>query len=200
MIWPRISWALSAKAKRKILLLGGLLLLVVLLVSSNWFWRWLYPIHHEEAIQQAAAAHEIDPLLIAAIIRVESKFEQENVSHVGAIGLMQLMPNTAEWIAQQTNIPYRGAQDLAQPETNIKMGAWYIAFLSEQFGGDQAAVIAAYNAGPGRVSQWIEEKKWDGRLETADRIPVGETRHYVQRVFYNYEKYKQLYPDFGDTY
>lgn len=200
MIWPRISWALSPRAKRKILVLGGLVVLIVLVVSSNWFWRLLYPIHYEESIRRSAAAHEIDPLLIAAIIRVESKFQQENVSHVGAIGLMQLMPNTADWIAKQADIPYNGPQDLAEPDTNIRMGAWYIAHLSGQFNGNQAAVVAAYNAGPGRVGKWLDSAQWDGRLETADSIPVGETRHYVQRVFYNYDKYKQLYPEYHRTY
>ncbi|MFD2169458.1 lytic transglycosylase domain-containing protein, partial [Tumebacillus lipolyticus] len=196
MIWPRISWVLTPRAKRKIALILGLILMIVLVVGSNWFWRLLYPIHHEDIIREAAARNGVDPLLVAAIIRVESKFRSENVSKVGAVGLMQVMPETAEWIARESEIPYSGLEDLADPETNIQMGTWYLAFLKKQYEGNQAAAVAAYNAGPGRVSGWMNEGVWDGRLETSEKIPVGETRHYISRVFFSYEKYQGLYPDF----
>lgn len=194
MTGPRISWSLTHRQKRKLSLWLGLLMVVLLIVSSNWFWRLLYPIYYEEMIRETAAVHGIDPLMVAAVIRVESKFKEENVSHVGAMGLMQLMPKTAEWIAKESGIPYRGIEDLSDPETNIQMGTWYLAWLSREFKGNWVTTIAAYNAGQGRVSKWLyQEHSWDGRLETADQITVGETRHYVQRVFYSYDKYKQLY-------
>ncbi|ASS77128.1 lytic transglycosylase [Tumebacillus algifaecis] len=167
-----------------------------MVVGSDGFWRLLYPIHHAETIRQAAEKNNLDPLLIASIIRVESKFRAENVSKVGAVGLMQLMPETADWIAKESDIPYRGTVDLSDPETNIHMGSWYITSLIKQFKGNRAAAIAAYNAGPGRVSRWINEGVWDGTFETSEKIPVGETRHYIQRVFFSYEKYQQLYPNF----
>jgi len=196
VIGPRISWHLSPKAKRKAGVLVILLAIVILIVSSNWFWRMLYPVNHEGLIREAAARTELDPLYVAALIRVESKFEEEGISHVGATGLMQLMPETAEWIAGQSGIPYRGQEDLALPETNIRLGAWYLGYLKQQFKGNLVAMTAAYNAGQGRVSRWISTGVWDGAFDTSDRIPVGETRHYVQRVFYTYDKYKKLYPDF----
>jgi len=193
---PRISWSLTHRQKRKLSLWLGLLMVVLLIVSSNWFWRLLYPIYYEETIRQEAAVHGIDPMMVAAVIRVESKFKEENVSHVGAIGLMQLMPNTAQWVAKESGIPYKGVEDLSDPVTNIKMGTWYLAWLSKEFKGNWVTAIAAYNAGQGRVSKWLyQEHSWDGRLETADQITVGETRHYVQRVFYSYDKYKRLYGD-----
>jgi soluble lytic murein transglycosylase len=193
VIWPRISWALTARAKRKIGILLGLLLVVVLIVSSNWFWRLLYPIHHEATIREVAAANDLDPLMVAALIRVESKFQAENVSHVGAVGLMQLMPETAAWIAKQSGIHYVSESDLADPETNIRLGAWYLAYLSKQFKGNWVAAVAAYNGGPGRVKGWMSSGRWDGQIDTSESIPVGETRHYVQRVFFNYDKYMQIY-------
>lgn len=196
MIWPRISWALTPKAKRKVGVLVGLLAVVILVVSSNWFWRLLYPVYHEDVIRQAAAKNHVDPLLVVSLIRVESKFKEEDISHVGAVGLMQLMPDTATWIAKQSGIPYKGVNDLADPDTNIKMGTWYLGYLERQYNGNWVAAVAAYNAGPGRISKLIVSKAWDGNLETTDDIPVGETRHYVQRVFFYYEKYKKLYPDF----
>ncbi|TCP53743.1 soluble lytic murein transglycosylase [Tumebacillus sp. BK434] len=196
MIWPRISWVLTPQAKRKVAIILGLIFLIVLAVGSDWFWRFIYPIYHEAEIRQAAETHQIDPLLVAAIIRVESKFRTENVSKVGAVGLMQLMPETAEWIAKESEIPYRGIEDLSDPETNIRMGSWYMAYLLKQFDGNQAAAIAAYNAGQGRVSRWMKEGVWDGTLAASEKIPVGETRHYIQRVSFSYTKYQQLYPDF----
>lgn len=197
MIWPRISWALTPRAKRKIGVIVGLLALIILVLSSNWFWQQLYPIHHQDLIREQARANEIDPLLVAALIRVESKFDIDNTSHVGAVGLMQLMPDTAAWIAQQSGIPYNGEQDLSNAETNIRLGTWYLAYLIDLYKGNSVTAVAAYNAGPGRVSRWLSDDVWDGEMGTTDRIPVGETRHYVQRVFFNYEKYQQFYPDFN---
>ncbi|PWK13889.1 lytic transglycosylase domain-containing protein [Tumebacillus permanentifrigoris] len=193
MIWPRISWTLTPKAKRKVSILGLLLLVVVMVVSSNWFWKFLYPYQHEEIIQQAANTYGIDPLMIAALINVESKFKTENVSHVGAVGLMQLMPETAAWVAEQSGTAYTGPGELADPTVNIRLGSWYLSYLNKQFKGNWVAVVAAYNGGEGRVNRWMSNGEWDGQLDTSDKIPVGETRHYVQRVFFNYEKYKKLY-------
>ncbi|MGZ4032550.1 MAG: lytic transglycosylase domain-containing protein [Tumebacillaceae bacterium] len=196
MIWPRISWARTPKAKRKVGVLLGLLFVVMLLVSSNWFWRLIYPIYHEDVIRQAAQKNHVDPTLVVALIRTESKFKEEDISHVGAVGLMQLMPDTATWIAKQSGISYKGTTDLADPTTNIQLGTWYLGYLSKQYKGNWVAVVAAYNAGPNRVNRWLSDKTWDGQLETNDHIPVGETRHYVQRVYFYYDKYKKLYPDF----
>jgi soluble lytic murein transglycosylase len=195
VIWPRISWALTPKARKKVSVLGILLLLVVMAVSSSWFWKFLYPYHHEEIIQAAAEQNGIDPLMVAALINVESKFRTEDVSRVGAVGLMQLMPETAAWVAQQSGIAYSGTEALADPAVNIRLGSWYLAYLNKQFKGNWVAVVAAYNGGEGRVNRWISTGEWDGSLDTSDKIPVGETRHYVQRVFFNYEKYKKLYTD-----
>jgi soluble lytic murein transglycosylase len=196
VIWPRISWHLTPKAKRKVGVLLGLLFALLLLVSTNWFWRLLYPIYHEDLIRQAAQKNHVDPLLVVSLIRVESKFKEENISHVGAVGLMQLMPSTADWIAKQSGISYKGKADLADPEKNIELGTWYIGYLSKQYKGNWVAAVAAYNSGPGRVNKWLGDKTWNGQLDTNDQIPVGETRHYVQRVFFYYDKYQKMYPDF----
>lgn len=162
----------------------------------------MYPIGYQEPIQQAASLSNVDPLLIASVIRVESKFEKGDVSHAGAIGLMQLMPTTAVWIVSEmqkngetshygiTSLPNNA---LAVPETNIRLGSWYLQYLYQQFNGNQVAAIAAYNAGPKRVHQWLDSHTWDGQLRTITEIPVGETRHFVDRVFYNYNLYQRIY-------
>jgi soluble lytic murein transglycosylase len=188
-----------------------LLVVVVTLIASNGFWRLMYPIQYQSTIQAAARMSDVDPLLVASIIRVESKFQTLDVSHAGAIGLMQLMPGTAEWIARQiraeggtidtgasaedgsiqvTDVSHA---DLSVPRINIRLGSWYINYLTVKFDGNQVAAIAAYNAGPKRVRDWLRSGIWNGSEETINNIPVGETRHFVSRVLYNYELYKRIY-------
>jgi soluble lytic murein transglycosylase len=79
------------------------------------------------------------------------------------------------------------------PAINIHMGSWYIAALTKEFKGNKVAVMAAYNAGPGRVHDWLDKGIWDGTRQNVQQIPYGETRHYINRVTFFYEKYKQLY-------
>ncbi|WP_018132039.1 lytic transglycosylase domain-containing protein [Effusibacillus pohliae] len=179
--------------KKRYALIGIIFVIVVTMLSSKQILRWMYPLYHYQTIQQNALAFNIDPLLVAAIVRVESKFKETNVSRAGAIGLMQLMPQTAEWIAGQSGLSYNTPEDLAQPEINIRLGCWYVSYLEKRFQGNRVAAIAAYNSGPSRVEAWLKDGTWDGTLEHLDQIPVGETRHFVQRVLYNYERYKEIY-------
>lgn len=176
-----------------------LLVLVVLINTSNRFWRWMYPITYRQDIQTAATYAKVDPLLVASLIRVESKFRSTDVSHAGAVGLMQLMPTTAVWIAGKVNgepgvspLP-PGRLEVATPSVNITLGSWYVKYLIQRFSGNEVAAVAAYNAGPERVTDWLNQHTWDGRLRSISRIPVGETRHFVDRVFYNYTLYKRIY-------
>jgi soluble lytic murein transglycosylase len=188
-----------------------LLCIVVFLISSNRFWRFMYPIRYQTCIQQTAKFTQVHPLLVASVIRVESKFDTHNVSHAGAIGLMQLMPQTAGWIANQippntpslhlaqsadvsNSMPLAVARErLANPGYNILLGSWYIHYLTNLFQGNEVAAIAAYNGGPKRVRQWLTSGVWPGTLATISDIPVGETRHFVDRVFYNYSLYQRIY-------
>jgi soluble lytic murein transglycosylase len=179
---PRVAWV-------------SLVLLVLLLfvTSSNTFWKWMYPIPYYDEITNGAQQMQVDPLLVAAIIRTESKFDENDVSHAGAIGLMQLMPNTAIWIARESGYDAYHPEQLSQRTVNIRLGSWYIAYLMKVFHGNRYAAIAAYNSGPNRVKEWLSMGRWDGTLERVDQIPVGETRHFVQRVNFNYETYLKIY-------
>jgi soluble lytic murein transglycosylase len=194
----QISRFLIRRLKRIPLLAWFCLLmfgLVMLVTNSNTFWKWMYPIRYYDEIVNGAASVHVDPLLVAAIIRTESKFDENDVSHAGAIGLMQLMPNTAIWIAKESGYDSYRPEQLAQREINIRLGSWYVAYLIKRFNGNQVAAIAAYNSGPNRVQEWLSSGRWDGTLEHVDQIPVGETRHFVQRVNFNYETYKKIYRD-----
>lgn len=181
------------RPRRLVAVLFILLAAVFVLMQTKWVARWMYPLYYYEDIRREAARYDLDPLLVAAVVRVESSFVRDRVSKVGAVGLMQLMPETARWIVQQPGAPKVSTDDLTDPEASLAMGSWYLSYLIERFHGNTVAAVAAYNAGPNRVERWLKEGQWDGTLEHADRIPVGETRHFVQRVFYNFDRYKEIY-------
>ncbi|GMA56579.1 hypothetical protein GCM10025858_10820 [Alicyclobacillus sacchari] len=169
---------------RRSIIAAVLLVAVLVVISTNAFWRMMYPIHYQKNIQQAAASANVDPLLIASVIRVESKFHTQDVSHAGAVGLMQLMPQTAEWIAEMIRNQTTGsgaavnrlpkdAKKLASPEYNILIGSWYVKSLIQQFQGNEVAAIAAYNAGPRRVSTWLKAACGTVSWMTSMRSPLA---------------------------
>lgn len=148
----------------------------------------VFPIRYSDEIGRVADEYGLDPYLVAAVAKTESSFDPEAVSPVGAVGLMQLMPATAQWI---TGLGiWRGADEpvLTDPADNLELGACYLAYLFEKYDGGQRAALAAYNAGPGNVDEWIEEAGGREEFGLAD-IPFKETRDFVRRV----ERYRFLY-------
>lgn len=181
------------KRKRFILPLV-VIILSALFIQSEWLGRWIYPISYTEEIKLNASNYQLDPLLIAAIIRVESNYKLNAVSPKGALGIMQIMPDTAAWILQQDNFGKVTVEDAGrEAHAGIALGSWYVKELHRQFDGNLILSLAAYNAGPGKVKQWLTKGIWDGKEESIRNIPYGETRHYVQRVMYYYKKYQKLY-------
>ncbi|SFS56823.1 soluble lytic murein transglycosylase [Paenibacillus sp. BC26] len=184
------------KLRRRVILIITLAFVVLLFVRSEWMSHWMYPVHFREDIVISANNYKLEPHLVAAIIRVETNYKTGVVSRKGAIGVMQLMPDTANWIIQKGGFGKISTEAISnRADVSIEIGAWYLNALNQQFDGNMYTVIAAYNAGPGNVSRWLADGTWDGKLETVDRVPFGETRHYIQRVIYYYNKYKALYPD-----
>jgi soluble lytic murein transglycosylase len=190
--------------KKRVWALLLAVVIVLMFYNTKWIGQLLYPIKYREDIETSAAQHRLDPLLIAAIIRVESNFTPDLISPKNAVGLMQIMPETAEWIIEKTGYSPETAQRLHQANVNIEMGSWYVRFLMNQFqpildnlppDSQIAVVAAAYNAGPGAVNNWLRSGIWDGTLEQVRQIPYGETRHYIQRVTYYYKKYQEFYAD-----
>lgn len=182
--------------KKRVLLLLFLGFTVLLFFNSAWL-SLFYPIYYKEEIRQHAMANELDPLIIAAIIKVESNYKPGAESRKGALGIMQIMPDTANWVIEMAKLPEVSLEEIRnETETNIAIGSWYLKSLSNQFEGNQIAMIAAYNAGPTNVKNWLKSGRWDGRLETSKDIPFGETRHYVQRVSHYYKQYSDIYDDF----
>lgn len=123
-------------------LFAALLCVIFLLIADNI--RLLRPSEQvSHIITQCAQEEEISPSLLEAVILTESKFNEKAVSHVGAVGMMQLMPDTAHWISQQSGLP---ADNLASPEQNIPLGAWYLNYLLGQYHNNEVFALAAYNA------------------------------------------------------
>ncbi|MBJ6363773.1 lytic transglycosylase domain-containing protein [Paenibacillus sp. MAHUQ-46] len=183
--------------KKRFLLLLFIGFIILLFARSDWMGRWMYPIYYIDDIKASSLNYEVDPYLVAAIIRAESNFETGRESPKGALGIMQIMPDTAGWIASKANFTNLTLDDIHhRADISIQMGTWYIKSLERQFKERRPLVIAAYNAGPGKVNQWLKDNVWDGELDTAHDIPYGETRRYVQKVIYYYNKYKELYPSF----
>ncbi|WP_054948852.1 lytic transglycosylase domain-containing protein [Numidum massiliense] len=175
------------------LLLVVMLFLLFLLIQSPFVQKTMYPVEYTEEVEISARAFDVDPFLILAIIRVESNFSPDVSSHKGAHGLMQLMPETVEWMVSDGHFERSFLDRIGEPAANIHMGSWYIGQLMHQFKGKPIAAIAAYNAGPGRVATWLKEKRWDGEEESIKAIPFGETRKYVKKVLYYYEKYREIH-------
>ena len=157
---------------------------------------WLYPYPHRELVESYAAKYQVDSALAAAVIWTESKFKCEAHSHRGAVGLMQLMPDTALWIAEQVGDESYGesVDALHEPERNIGFGIWYLHSLEQEFHGNDCLALAAYNAGRGNVHEWMKRYDWGYDFADAAAIPYTETREYVQRVLETKQHYESLYP------
>ncbi len=153
-----------------------------------------YPMPYKLIVQQQANRFGVDPLLVTAVIREESRFMPKSESSAGARGVMQLMPDTAEWAAEKMGLKNYSKDQLYEPETNIMLGSWYLANLSKQFNNNLVLVLASYNGGRGRVQEWLSKGDISPQGQI-DEIPIKETREYVKKVLYSYNKYKELYPE-----
>jgi soluble lytic murein transglycosylase len=142
-----------------------------------------YPTPHREALSTAARLWSLDEAMMYAIIRQESRFMADARSRVGAMGLMQLMPATARWVARQIPVKPFQTDMLLQPELNVNMGTYYFKRVLADL-GDPILATAAYNAGPGRARRWRDAKPLEGAIY-AETIPFNETRDYVKQVFTN---------------
>ncbi len=151
------------------------------------------PLRHEDIIRQQAADKKLDPALIAGVIYTESRF-RDQTSHAGAKGLMQLLPSTADDIARKSGGTAFVQGDLADPQVNISYGSFYLRYLLDRYGGNVVLAIAAYNAGEGKVDEWVFAARHRGEnFDHTRHIPFPETRHYVQQVLEMRGRYRERY-------
>lgn len=153
--------------------------------------RQLYPIYFGELIFNEAQQYELDPALVLALMRQESLFEYSAVSIAGARGLMQVMPTTGDYIAEQTALADFDRAQLWLPYRSVEFGTWYLNQQLAIFEGNQFAALAAYNAGPGRVLEWIEN--WEDLDTFVETIPFWESRLYVRKIYINLDAYREIY-------
>jgi soluble lytic murein transglycosylase len=150
------------------------------------------PLHHADILRQQAREKHLDPALIAAVIYTESRF-RPRTSSTGALGLMQLEPATADFIARKSRATRFSLSDLATPQINIAYGSWYLRYLVERYHGNLAPAVAAYNAGEANVDRWRATARKQGTDLSAQTIPFAETRAYVQRVLAAQSSYRAQY-------
>lgn len=155
--------------------------------------NFLYPFYYRETVEEHSARYKVDKFLAVSVMKVESNFTEGAVSKSGAVGLMQIMPETANWIATQLDEKPPSINELHDCDKNIKYGIWYLSDLEEEFSGNDVLALAAYNAGRGNVNHWIESFGWRENFSDVDEIPFLETRQYVKKVLAYKAKYHELY-------
>ena len=164
------------------------------LFCSDWFQKKVvYPLPYEALVYRYALDNDINPYLVAGVILAESKYVPQARSPKGATGLMQIMPETALWIAQQMDDEEFTIDDLSDPQTNIRLGTWYLASLKKEFSSNEMLMLAAYNGGRGNVKQWMKKYGWDMEFADQRQIPFHETKDYVGKVLRNKQRYQELY-------
>ena len=184
----------KVRARRRRAVWGGVAVLaglsVAYLIASGTFDHAIkeltLPLRHEDVIRQQADEKGVDAALIAAVIYSESKFSDAE-SSAGARGLMQITPEAAKFIEKQSGGTTFKLDDLSDPEINIRYGTFLLRELLDRYDGDEAAALAAYNAGPGNAD------RWGGADLSVEDIPFPETRAYVEEVLEKREEYRRKY-------
>ena len=172
-----------------VILILALVLGVVANAVIDTIYRWVFSEKYHSIVNKYAEQHSVPEQLVFAIIKVESNFDPSVVSSAGAMGLMQMLPSTYEWLTTKLGDNY-SKDDLYDPETNIRYGTYYLQYLYSRFGTWEKAIIA-YNWGEGNFSEFLNN---EGYTEgDYDSIPATETKNYVKKVMHHWEKYKELY-------
>lgn len=177
------------------------LLLVCLTVFCARGWelekqKLIYPLEYEQELLSAAEEFEIDPCLLAALVYCESSFRADAVSNVGAIGLMQIMPETGEWLSSKIELDGEyTVESLYEPEVNLRLGCWYLSFLHRRYDGRWQEALTAYIAGQGQVDKWLKDPALSADGKTLDVIPGQDVKEYAAKVLRTHEIYREAYPD-----
>ncbi|MGB7891846.1 MAG: transglycosylase SLT domain-containing protein [Microcoleus sp.] len=154
------------------------------------YWQALYPFPYLETIVKWSKERTINPVLVTALIRQESRFMPSIKSSVGATGLMQVMPETAAWVAQQISLKKYSLENV---DDNVKLGTWYLDHTHDEYKNNSMLAVASYNAGPNAVSDWLKRFSFSDPDAFAEKIPFPETKGYVKSVFENYWNYLRIY-------
>jgi soluble lytic murein transglycosylase len=157
------------------------------------FWHLAFPLPYRKSLEEYCKAQMLDPYLMAALIRQESEFNPKAVSRANARGLAQVMPGTGRQLSRKLGMHRYSTAMLFTPDTNLKLGTYYLKELSDQLNGKWEAALASYNAGKSHVTTWMAAANYREPAEFVESIPFNETRQYVQSVLRNAEVYRRLY-------
>lgn len=175
------------------LIIAGIIFILAVVGRYYLIPEVLLPTKYSGYVEKYADEYNIDKYLVYSVIKTESGFKNEAVSNKSAKGLMQITENTGEWAAEKIGIEDFDVEDLHDPETNIRIGCWYLSYLLNQFDGELSTALAAYNAGSGKVREWLENSDYSSDGITLDTIPYEETLNYVNRVSMTLYLYLKVY-------
>ena len=168
------------------------LLLLILYPAIGFIKQKVYPLAYEDIVMEMAEEYHLEPSLVFAVIRTESKFDKNAVSKAHAKGLMQITDDTFRWAQNRAREEEIDPENLFIPKTNIRYGCYILTLLSQQF-PDTETMLAAYNAGQGKVTQWLQNPAYSEDGKTLSHIPYEETEDYVRRVINTQNEYQKIY-------
>lgn len=166
--------------------------LVTVLCGYIFFLHRAYPTTYKEYVETYSEEYNVPPELIFAVIKAESKFKKNALSDSGAIGLMQIMPETFSWLQTHIANETLDEEKLKDPKVNIEYGTYFLSYLRKKY-SDEKVQLSAYNAGIGTVEKWLKNKEYSSDGKTLKKIPYKETENYVSEVLKSREKYNKLY-------
>ncbi len=168
-----------------------ILTIVILIFLIGCFNAYFYPMKYNEEIKIYAEKYQVEASLVASVACAESGFNENAISSKGAVGIMQLMPETAEWLCSKIGIDY-DKEKLIDVNYNIEIGTYYLSYLINLF-DNQKVALCAYNAGIGNVRNWLKNREYSKDGKTLNKIPFDETNNYVKKVNKNNYYYKNKY-------
>lgn len=176
--------------------------LLILVLAFVWFFfyggksmllQYFYPIKYEEYVEKYSIEYDLDKYLVYAVIQTESKFDPNVESEVGAIGLMQLMEDTAKECNEKADFGYTIPDELKNPEVNIRIGCYYLNRLMKIFDDNKELALTAYNGGLGNVEKWLDDEEYSDGQGGLNITPYQETNDYVDKVLRSYKRYREIY-------
>lgn len=174
-------------------LISVLIFIFIVLIVGLVYLTTNYPIGYKSTIVEYSKEYNLDPYLVASIINVESKYDKDAISQKDARGLMQIGPSTGKWASEVLEIKDYNEDILFDPEINIRIGTWYLSTLFREFDNNLELVLAAYNAGSGNVTKWLNDEKYIDDKNNLAIIPFKETEDYLVKVDKNYKVYSTVY-------
>lgn len=176
--------------------LGSIIMIILAsLLGLTFVLTLIYPLGYRQEIVEYSSLYNLDPILVATVINVESNYNKNAKSHQDARGLMQVGPQTGEWGAAELGISDYTAESLYNPDINIRIGCWYLDKLNKEFHSREEIVLAAYNAGSGNVKKWLANPEYSEDASNLTNIPFKETSDYLQKIDKRYEIYSNVYSD-----